>query len=120
MSAGCEKVPEPVSDEERWIVKNRVVAIRVENRMTGVDTADTYVTMTTFEGKKATWRDTTFNKLARLRLSWPNLCEPNYGLREKVEAREKWEKANAAELATYRRLQAKYGNTPAPPTGASE
>lgn len=103
-----DKVPPPVNEQEKWIVTNIVTAIRVEYRMTGCDTADTYVHLADWNGKTVCWRDTTFKAVARLSLGYNSICEPVYGLREKVEARLKWEKSNQAELATYRRLKAKY------------
>lgn len=111
-----EKIPAPVTPEERWIVHNRVDSVRVEYRQTGTDTAETYVHLTAGD-RTVCWRDTTFKKVARLELSWATLVEPVYGLREKVEARDKWEKANAKELAEYQRLKLKYGAT-TPDAGA--
>lgn len=102
-----DKIPEPVSQEAQWIVHNRVDTVRVEYRQTGTDTAETYVHLKA-GSKEVCWHDSTFKKVARLELSSSTLVEPVYGLRDKVEAREKWEKANAAELATYHRLKAKY------------
>ena len=104
-------IPATVTPEERWICNNRVDSIRVENRQTGTDTSATYVHLSAGKAK-AVWESSTFNKVARLSLSWATIAEPNYGVRERVEAREKWEKANAAELATYKRLKAKYEATP--------
>ena len=101
-------IPQDVTAEERWIVKNRVQAIRVEYRQTGTDTADTFVHLTPSEGKPVCWKDSTFRKVARLELGYATVVEPHYGVRDRVEAREKWEKANARELAEYRRLKAKF------------
>lgn len=103
-----EKIPEPVSEQEKWVVHHFVDSIRVEYRQTGTDTAETYVHLTS--GKdKVCWHESTFKRVAEVELSYSTIVKPKYGLREKVEAREKWEKANAAELATYRRLKEKYG-----------
>lgn len=103
-----EKVPPDVTDEERWIVHNRVDTISVEYRQTGTDTAETYLHLKAGD-KKVIWLDATFNKVATLNLSWATLCEPKYGVRERVLAREEYEKTNAKELAEYKRLHAKYG-----------
>jgi hypothetical protein len=75
---------------------------------TGTDTSDTDVELTTAEGKKVRWKQATFNQVADLRMDHFRVCEPKRGVRERVEAREKYERSNAAELATYRRLKAKY------------
>lgn len=100
--------PREVADEERWIVKNAVTAIRVEYRQTGVDTAETYLHLTPHQGKPVCWKASTFNRVARLELTHFECVRPLYGVREAVEAREKWEKANARELSEYRRLKAKF------------
>lgn len=100
-------IPPDVSAQERWIVHHRVDAIRVEHRQTGTDTAETYVHLSA--GKVTVcWGDTDFRKVARLDLSWATVVSPAYGVTERVEAREKWEKANARELAEYKRLKAKF------------
>lgn len=112
--ADTDKVPRPVSDAERFAAKNRVCAIRVLHLQDGADTAHTEVELTTFEGKKVQWMDHTFKSVFELRLSWATIAEPKHGIREAVEAREKYEKSNAAELATYRRLKAKYEQTQEP------
>jgi hypothetical protein len=101
--------PPDVTAQERWIVKNAVVAVRVEYRQTGTDTAETYLHLTPSDGKAAVcWLASTFRKFARLELGHCTVAVPIYGLREKVEAREKWEQANARELADYKRLKAKF------------
>lgn len=104
----AERIPEPVTEQERWIVNHHVDTVKVEYRQTGADTAETFVIL--IAGKaKATWTADTFRKVARLNLSYNTAVEPNYGVRERVEAREAWEKANAKELAEYERLKAKFG-----------
>lgn len=106
-----EKIPAAVTDEEKWIAHHRVDSIRVESRQTGVDTAETYVHLTA-GSVTAVWRSSTFNKVAKLSLSWASIAEPAYGVRERVEAREKWEKANARELSEYKRLKSKFEGEP--------
>ncbi|WP_426355624.1 hypothetical protein ACN9MD_09525 [Stenotrophomonas maltophilia] len=102
-----ERIPDPVTEQERWIAGHYVDAVKVEYRQTGIDTAQTYVTL--IAGKeKVTWKDSTFRKVARLELSNNTLVEPNYGVREKVKAREAWERANEKELAEYKRLKEKF------------
>lgn len=105
-------VPRTVSEAERFAAKHRVSGIRVHHVQDGVDTAHTEVELVTFEGKKVRWLDSTFRSVFDLRLSWATIAEPKPGICEAVEAREKYEKANAAELATYKRLKAKYEATP--------
>lgn len=102
------KVPPDVTDQERWIVKNPVIAIRAEHRQTGTDTASTYLHLTPINGKPVCWLESTFRKVARLEIGTCTVAAPIYGLREKVEAREKWEKDNERELAEYRRMKAKF------------
>lgn len=102
-----ERIPDPVTDQERWIARHYVDTVKVEYRQTGTDTAETYVTL--IAGKdKVTWRDSTFNKVAQLQLGYNTVVSPRYGVRERVEARDNWEKANARELAEFKRLWAKF------------
>lgn len=102
-----ERIPDSVTEQERWIVKHRVDTVKVEYRQTGTDTAETYVTL--IAGKeKVTWLDKNFNKVAQLQLGYNTVVSPRYGVRERVEARDKWEKANARELAEFKRLKAKF------------
>lgn len=103
-----DKIPPPVSDVERWIVGHRVTAVKTSYKMTSEDTADDYITLSDDAGNEVKWLQSTFHSVATLRLSGSSLCEPKYGLREKVAARDKYEKANAADLATFKRLKAKF------------
>lgn len=105
----AKPIPRPVSDAERWIAKHGVCAIRVHHVQTGVDTSATEVELTPTSGKPVRWKDSTFNAVAELRLSWATCVQPKHGVREAVEAREKWEKAEARDLAELRRLKAKFG-----------
>ena len=104
-----EKNPKRVSDEARWICSHRVIGVSIEYVQTGTDTAETYLTLTPESGNKVRWLDRTFSKVATLELDHYRLVKPKYGVREEVEAWDKYEKANAAELAEYERLRAKYG-----------
>ncbi len=104
-----DRIPAAVTENERWIVRHSVCAIKVEHVQTGTDTSQTYVVLTPIEGKSVRWTDVEFRKVACLKLDWIRCVEPNFGVREKVEAREKWEKANARELSEYKRLKAKFG-----------
>lgn len=106
-------VPAPYTPAELWLVKNRVCAIRASYTMTGADTADYYIELESFNGNKVKWKDSTFNKVATLRLCGTDLVELKYGVLDRVKKRLAYEEANAAELATYERLKAKYeGATP--------
>jgi hypothetical protein len=102
------KAPVDVTEQERWIVHNRVQSIRVEYRQTGTDTAETYLHLKTADGKGVCWCEATFRKVARLEIGTATCVEPAFGVRERVKAREEWEKANARELADYKRLKAKF------------
>lgn len=111
-----ERIPAPVTDQERWIAKHYVDTVKVEHRQTGTDTAETFVTL--IAGKdRVTWRKETFCKVARLELSYNTVVEPNYGVRDRVRAREAWEKANDEELAEYKRLRSKFEQQKEVPDG---
>jgi hypothetical protein len=118
-----EKVPAGFTDEEAWLVDNRVCEIKTSYKMTGCDTSQDYVTLTSLSGKSVTWRSDTFSRIAKLASyvsSTSSLVEPKeYGLRERVQKRRAWDKANAREVSEYKRLKAKFeGATPAtPPEG---
>lgn len=103
-----DDIPLPVSSVERWIVEHRVVSVKTSFKMTSADTADDYITLTDFDGVEVTWLQSTFNSVATLRLNGLSLCEPKYGLREKVAARDKYERDNSEDLATYKRLKKKF------------
>lgn len=104
-------IPRPVSAAERWIAKHAVCGLRVHHVQTGVDTSETEVELIPSSGKPVRWKADTFREVARLELSWATCVEPKYGVREAVEAREKWEAAEARDLAELRRLKAKFGET---------
>lgn len=108
MNIKQESPPADASKQERWIAKNRVISIRAEYRQTGADTAESYVHLTPSSGEAVCWLESTFRKVARLEFGTGTVAAPAYGVRERVEAREKWEKANAQELADYQRLKAKF------------
>src|SRR6185503_15553512 len=96
-----DKIPRPVTAQERWIAKHFVDTVHVENRQIGVDTAETYVHLTAGK-EKVVWQASIFNQVAELNLGWNTCVCAKYGIREKVEAREKYEKNNSSELATYK------------------
>lgn len=106
-----ESIPRPVSDHEKWVAKNRIVAIKAEYRATGADTAETYVHMESFNGEKVCWKRQMFDSVAIVKMDYSTVAEARPGIREKVEAREKYEKENDRELALYKRLKEKFEGT---------
>ncbi len=104
-----EQTPRPVSAEERWITHNAVIAIRVEHWLTGDDTSETYVHLTTHdENKNVCWKAKTFLQVARLELTHYQCAVPLPSVVKAVQEREKWEKENERELAEYQRLKTKF------------
>lgn len=108
-----KEAPAPYTPAELWLTQHQVVAVRTSYKMTSEDTCDNYVELESFHGEKVKWLQSTFNKVATLRVGGTNLAELRLGIRDRVEKRLKWEKANAAELATFKRLKAKFeGSAP--------
>lgn len=109
----ANSAPPKYTEREAWLVDNRVAGIKTSYEMTGADTEQDYVTLTSMSGKSVRWKVDEFRAIARLATghisSTSSLVEPvEYGLRERVVARRAWENKNAEELATYRRLKAKF------------
>lgn len=106
-------VPKPYTEQEAWIVDNRVDSIKTSWKFTSEDTAQDYITLTSHTGKSVTWQVQTFRKLAKLTSfvsSTSSLIEPQeYRLRERIEARRAWEKKESKDLAEFKRLQDKFG-----------
>lgn len=94
--------------EERWIAHHCVESIRAEYRATGTDTAETYVHLRARDGDTAVWKDTTFARVADLKIWCGSVAEAKREVRLRVEESEKFEKAHARELADYARLKAKF------------
>lgn len=114
--AARELQPPTYTEQEAWIVDNRVCGIKTSYEMTGADTAQDYITLTSLNGKSVTWKMERFSAIATLARhvsSTSSLVDPKeYGLRERIEKRRQWEKKEASDLAEYKRLQAKFGPTP--------
>ena len=60
-----DTIPPTYTNEEAWIVDNRVKAIATDWEFTGADTSQEYVTLTAYTGKKVRWRLETFQKIAQ-------------------------------------------------------
>lgn len=125
MSANSlDGLPPAYTEREAWLIDNRVAGIKTSYEMTSADTAQDYVTLTSTSGKSVRWKVEEFRAIARLTTGYisstSSLVEPvDYGLRDRVATRREWEKANADDLATYKRLKAKFeGTSPTPPDGA--
>lgn len=107
----AEIIPPPVTDDEIWVCTHWVASIHAGRTMTGDDTCEDWIEFRDQDGKHTLRGSAGYLfTLADFKPDPPrSLIEPKRGLREKVEARQKWLKNNNAELATYRRLKAKYG-----------
>lgn len=103
-----DKAPPDVTAQEKWIVSNHVEAIRISYTMTSSDTSANYIHLKSHTGEEVKWLDSTFRKVARLDLSHNSLVAPQHGVVDRVKARLEYERKHAAELATYRRLKAKF------------
>ena len=100
----------------QWLYKRggEISGIRVEVVPTGVDTSKTVWHLEFSNGSKSTVDAT--GEFAELLDFYPSSEVPSWRAiaslktryRAMCEAREKWEKANDRELATYRRLKAKF------------
>jgi hypothetical protein len=98
-----------------WLFKHggEIVGVRVDYVMTSVDTSKTIWHLELSDGHKETVDQ---DALAGIVQFYPHYDVPSHRaiavlkreLRAQCEAREKWEKANARELAEYKRLKAKY------------
>lgn len=83
--------------------------MEVDYRMTSEDTSDDMLKIVYADGTKATLNHSAdFYSVARWVGHWPALFELKPEIAAQVDAFQKWERANAAELATYKRLKAKY------------
>lgn len=82
--------------------------LHIEQRQTGTDTADTFVKITGSNGKASgLW--STYEQHLDLTPDHNSICSLRRSDAEHVEAWERFERANAADLAEYKRLRAKFG-----------
>ena len=89
-----------------------VVKMEVTYRMTSADTSDDYLIAWYGDKTRAEIYNTPeFYEVTEWVGHWPALFRLKEKYRAQVEAFQKWEKSNAAELATFKRLKAKYEPT---------
>jgi hypothetical protein len=109
-----------------WLYKRggEIKGIRVDLVPTGVDTSKTVWHLELSDGSKSTLDvESAFTSVLDI---WPSPAVPSWraiaslkrDLRKMCEDREKWEKAHDRELATYRRLKAKFEPDSVPPQEA--
>jgi hypothetical protein len=83
--------------------------LHIEQRQTGADTADTFVEITGSNGKESgLWK--TYKQHLDLTPGYNSVCCLRRSDAEHVEAWKRFERENAAELAEYKRLRAKFGD----------
>lgn len=82
--------------------------IIIDYRQTGTDTAETYCEILGNGKGKVTglWR--TFSPFLDVRVDWASVARVSEKYVREIEEWRKFEKANAAELATFKRLKAKF------------
>lgn len=107
----------PVPPEKvRWIYSHgaEIKAIRVDYQMLTEDSSKTIWHVELADGHKATIDES--REFSELLDFYPSIAVPRWRaiaslkerFREMCEARDKWEKAHARELAGYKRLKAKF------------
>lgn len=99
-------------EEVRWLAKGMINEIKHHWEMTGVDTADDWITLHR-EGDSRRFRSSFLNSgLFQFKPNWRELVVPTYeGERaiKKIEEIDQWEKRNARDRADFERLKAKFG-----------
>ena len=99
------------SDIKIWLYESWPIhALKVHYDMTGVDTAETNVTIEGTRGKKKLRWDTV-KPLLTVQVSYNSVAELNYGTKQEVEKWKAFEKEHAADLDELARLQAKLSGT---------
>ncbi len=113
MADNEELMPPLPSEIAFWIYDHRVSGIRVDYRMTGDDTAETWLILTGFDngrGKTPTFecRPYDFNAVAELKIGFNTCAQLKYGQTENIASYRSFIKRNQRELSEYRRLQRKF------------
>lgn len=86
-----------------------VVKMEATYRMTSEDTSDDYLVIWYMDKTRAEiYNAPEFYEVAEWVGHWPALFRLKEKYQDQVEAFQKWEKANAADLAAYKRLKAKF------------
>lgn len=95
------------SDIKIWLYESWPIhTLKVHYDMTGVDTAETNVTIEGASGKKK-FRWDTVKPLLTVQVSYNSVAELNYGTKQEVEKWKAFEKEHTADLAELARLRAK-------------
>ncbi len=105
-----EKAPDSYTKQEGWAVDNVVSGIYINYRQTGVDTAETEVTLVAADGKQVTWKDSTFRKIFDLQLGYNSIASVKHEVQRRVETRRAYDRRNVVDLREYRRLAKKFGS----------
>lgn len=107
-SKGDDYMKKP-SDIEIWLYESWPIhTLKVDYDMTGVDTAETNVTIEGSNGKKKLRWDAV-KPLLTVQVSYNSVAELNYHTREEVSKWKAFEKEHAADLAELERLKVKLG-----------
>ena len=94
---------------ELWLVRSSPIhTVHVSYDMTGVDTADTNVTLTGSQGTRK-FKKHTLQGLGGMCLGYNSVFEPSRRVVEDVKAWTDFEKQNASDLAEFARLKEKLG-----------
>lgn len=118
-SANQDASPPVPNSWAAWLFSRggEITGVKVDYVMTGVETSKTVWHLTLSDGSKSTVDETDLREVV---VFYPHRDVPGHRaiavlkreLWQQCEARQKWEKSNARELAEYRRLHKKYGGTP--------
>jgi len=93
---------------KKWLYQNTVKGLILHHYQVGVDTSDTDWELIPANGKPKRVKARSVIQLVDLRPDWIRLVVLRDSFRKEVEDYDKFAKSNAAELATYKRLKAKF------------
>lgn len=97
---------------KKWLCRNTVKGLILHHYQVGVDTSDTDWELIPVEGKPMRVKANSVKPLVEIRPDWIRIMSLHSRFVNEVVEYEKFKKANAAELATYKRLKAKFeGNS---------
>lgn len=93
---------------KKWLCKNTVTGLVLHYYQTGTESSQTDWELIPLEGKPKRVPAESICGLVELRPDWIRVMHPHDRVIKEVEEYERFTKANAAELATYKRLKAKF------------
>lgn len=97
---------------KKWLCKNGIKGLILHYYQTGTETSQTDWELIPLEGKSRRVPAESVRGLVELRPDWVRILSPHSKVIKEIEEYDKFAKANAAELATYKRLKAKFeGNS---------